>query len=142
MNDRFSPPIRKIDPYAGRICPATGREGRDGAEIGPTDLALGEWAAAGLDLPDLPAMRAWRHRRLVEHVVERGWAGILMVDPLNIRYATDSTNMQVWNMHNPFRACLVLADGHMVLWEYKGPKLNFLSRHNPLVAEWRSGASL
>jgi Xaa-Pro dipeptidase len=42
-----------------------------------------------------------------------------MFDPLNIRYATDSTNMQLWNTHNPFRACLVCADGHMVLWDYK-----------------------
>ncbi|MEL6335821.1 MAG: dimethylsulfonioproprionate lyase DddP [Pseudomonadota bacterium] len=142
MNDHFSPPARKIDPYAGKVCPSTGREGRDAAEIGPTDLALAEWAADGLALPDLPTMRAWRHRRLVEHVVERGYAGVLMFDPLSIRYATDSTNMQVWNMHNPFRACMVLADGHMVLWEYKGPQLDFLSRHNPLVSEWRSGASL
>ena len=42
-------------------------------------------------------------------------------------------------MHNPFRACLVLADGHMVLWDYKHAP--FLAAHNPLVAELRSGAS-
>ena len=47
--------------------------------------------------------------------------------------------MQVWNTHNPFRACLVLPDGHMVLWDYKHAP--FLAAHNPLVAELRSGAA-
>ena len=85
----------------------------DRVEIGPTQLAYNEWAAAGLILPDLPAMRAFRHKRLVDAVNTRGFGGILMFDPLNIRYATDSTNMQLWNTHNAFRACLVCADGYM-----------------------------
>ncbi len=67
-------------------------------------------------------------------------AGLLVFDPLNIRYATDSTNMQLWNTHNPFRACLICADGHMVLWDYKNAP--FLADHNPLVREVRSGADL
>ncbi len=62
-----------------------------------------------------------------------------MFDPLNIRYATDTTNMQLWNSHNPFRACLICADGHMVMWEYKNSP--FLTAFNPLVKEVRSGAS-
>jgi Xaa-Pro dipeptidase len=62
-----------------------------------------------------------------------------MFDPLNIRYATDTTNMQLWNSHNPFRACLLCADGHMVMWEYKNSP--FLVTFNPLVRELRSGAS-
>jgi Xaa-Pro aminopeptidase len=61
-----------------------------------------------------------------------------MFDPLNIRYATDSTNMQLWNTHNPFRALIVCADGYMVIWDYKNAP--FLSRFNPLVREQRSGA--
>jgi Xaa-Pro aminopeptidase len=62
-----------------------------------------------------------------------------MFDPLNIRYATDTTNMQLWNTHNPFRACLLCADGHMVMWEYKNSP--FLVTFNPLVKELRSGAT-
>ena len=65
---------------------------------------------------------------------------MLMFDPLNIRYATDSTNMQLWNTHNPFRAVLVCADGYMVIWDYKNAP--FLSTFNPLVREQRSGADL
>jgi len=63
-----------------------------------------------------------------------------MFDPLNIRYATDSTNMQLWNTHNPFRAVLLCADGYMVMWDYKNSP--FLSEFNPLVREQRSGADL
>ena len=63
-----------------------------------------------------------------------------MFDPLNIRYATDSTNMQLWNTHNPFRAVLLCSDGYMVIWDYKNSP--FLSEFNPLVKEQRSGADL
>jgi Xaa-Pro aminopeptidase len=72
--------------------------------------------------------------------VDRGYGGLLMFDPLNIRYATDSTNMQLWNTHNPFRAVLLCADGYMVMWDYKNSP--FLSEFNPLVREQRSGADL
>ncbi|MBD0865382.1 MAG: aminopeptidase P family protein, partial [Rhodobacteraceae bacterium] len=79
-------------------------------------------------------------RRLTRHIVDWGYAGLLMFDPLNIRYATDSTNMQLWNTHNPFRAVLLCADGYMVIWDYKSSP--FLSTFNPLVREQRSGADL
>ena len=130
---------RKIDPSRGATLADGSLNNQDRIEIGPTQLAFTEWGAAGLE-PNLQAMRAFRHARLTQAVVDHGLAGILMFDPLNIRYATDSTNMQLWNTHNPFRACLVCADGHMVLWEYKNAP--FLADHNPLVAEVRSGASM
>ena len=76
----------------------------------------------------------------MRHINERGYAGLLVFDPLNIRYATDSTNMQLWNTHNPFRALLICADGYMVIWDYKNSP--FLSKFNPLVKEQRSGADL
>ncbi len=131
---------RKIDPTRGAKLGDGTPNDQDRVEIGPTQLAFAEWEAAGLILPDLPTMRAYRHQRLVDAVNTRGWGGILMFDPLNIRYATDSTNMQLWNTHNPFRACLVCADGYMVLWDYKNAP--FLADFNPLVAEKRSGASM
>lgn len=130
---------RKIDPSRGATLADGSANDNDRVEIGPTPLAFAEWAAAGLALPDLPRMRAFRLQRLVAQLVARDIGGLLMFDPLNIRYATDTTNMQLWNSHNPFRACLVTADGHMVLWDYK--QAPFLAAHNPLVREIRSGAS-
>ncbi len=62
-----------------------------------------------------------------------------MFDPLNIRYATGSTHMQLWNTR-PFRAVLICADGYMVIWDYKN--MVFLSKFNSLVQEQCSGADL
>ena len=130
----------KIDPSQGvNLGDGTINDG-DRVEIGPTALAYAEWQDAGLILPDLTEMRKARHKRLTDAIVARGYGGLLMFDPLNIRYATDTTNMQLWNTHNPFRACLLCADGYMVLWDYKNAP--FLAQYNPLVRESRSGADM
>jgi Xaa-Pro aminopeptidase len=131
---------RKIDPSKGSILGDGTPNDNDRVEIGPTQLAFGEWDAAGLVLPNLQNMREYRWERLTQHIVDRRYGGLLMFDPLNIRYATDSTNMQLWNTHNPFRAVLLCADGYMVIWDYKISP--FLSAFNPLVRERRSGASM
>ncbi len=129
---------RKIDPSRGLMLGDGTPNNADRVEIGPTLLALREWEAADLELPDLPKMRDYRWRRLVDAINARGYGGLIVTDPLNIRYATDSTNMQLWNTHNPFRALLVCADGYMVIWDYKNGK--FLTQFNPLVREQRTGA--
>ncbi|MEO9683039.1 MAG: dimethylsulfonioproprionate lyase DddP [Tateyamaria sp.] len=131
---------RKIDPTRGAQLGDGTPNDANRIEIGPTEPAFAEWQAAGLALPNLAAMREYRWKRLTQHVVDRGYAGVLMFDPLNIRYATDSTNMQLWNTHNPFRAVLVCADGYMVIWDYKNAP--FLSSFNPLVREVRGSASM
>jgi Xaa-Pro aminopeptidase len=131
---------RKIDPSRGPTLGDGTPNDADRLEIGPTQLAFAEWAAAGLALPDLARMRKQRWQRLVDHIVARDYGGLLMFDPLNIRYATDTTNMQLWNTHNPFRAVLLCADGYMVIWDYKNSP--FMADYNPLVRESRSGASM
>lgn len=139
MTEHHAATRRKIDPARGdRLGDGTPND-NDRVEIGPTQAAFAEWAAAGLVLPDLARMREYRWRRLVEGIVARGYGALLLFDPLNIRYATDTTNMQLWNSHNPFRACMICADGHMVMWEYRNSP--FLVTFNPLVKELRSGAA-
>ncbi|MGC1503539.1 MAG: dimethylsulfonioproprionate lyase DddP [Sulfitobacter sp.] len=139
MNQHYSD-SRKIDPDKGSQLADGSPNDANRIEIGPTLLAHREWEAAGLILPNLEKMRRFRWERLTRHVTDRGYGGLLMFDPLNIRYATDSTNMQLWNTHNPFRAVLLCADGYMVIWDYKNSP--FLSEFNPLVREQRSGADL
>ncbi|MGC6484486.1 MAG: dimethylsulfonioproprionate lyase DddP [Candidatus Puniceispirillales bacterium] len=133
---------RKIDPSraSSRVKPDGSPDDNNRIEIGPTPLAFDEWAAAGLHAPNLAKMRQFHLDRIVGQLAKHDYAGVLLFDPLNIRYATDSTNMQLWNTHNAFRACLVTADGHMVLWDYKNSP--FLADHNPLVREVRSGAAM
>ncbi|XXK29688.1 dimethylsulfonioproprionate lyase DddP [Rhodobacteraceae bacterium nBUS_24] len=139
MNSHYSD-RRKIDPTKGSILGDSTPNDMNRVEIGPTQLAFREWENAGLTLPNLHKMRQYRWERLTQHIVDRDFGGLLMFDPLNIRYATDSTNMQLWNTHNPFRAVLLCADGYMVIWDYKNSP--FLSEFNPLVKEQRSGADL
>ena len=66
----------------------------------------------------LEKARAWRKRRLVEKVNEHDCAAILLYDPLNIRYALDVSNMQLWMTHNPSHYAMVCADGHGIAFEY------------------------
>ena len=44
-------------------------------------------------------------------------AAIVLFDPVNIRYATGTRNMQVWTMHNICRYSVVFASGECVLFE-------------------------
>ncbi|MIL09336.1 aminopeptidase P family protein, partial [Salmonella enterica subsp. enterica] len=131
--------IRKINPSAGATLADGTPNDLDRTEIGPTVLAFSEWEAAGLTLPNLPRMREYRWARMVAQVQAADYAALLLFDPMNIRYATDSTNMQLWNTHNPFRALLICADGHMVLWDYRNTE--FLSDFNPLITERRTGGA-
>ena len=131
---------RKIDPSRGATLGDSTPNDNDRMEIGPTRLAFAEWQEAGLTLPDLQRMREHRWKRLLQHIHERDYDALLLFDPLNIRYATDSTNMQLWNTHNPFRAVLLCADGHMVIWDYRDAL--FLSNFNPLIKERRTGAGM
>ena len=56
----------------------------DRVEIGPTPLAFDEWASAGLECPDLPAMRAYRWNKLTQAIVDRGLDGLLMLSLIHI----------------------------------------------------------
>ncbi len=104
-----------------------------------TALAFQEWADLGLTPPNLHKMREYRLKRIVDQLQARDLAGVLLFDPLNIRYATDSTNMQLWIAHNHARACFVSAEGYMILWDFHN--CEHLSAHLPLVKEVRNGAS-
>ena len=61
-------------------------------------------------------MRQDRLSRL-RHVLRDGdVAGALFFDPINIRYATDVSNMQVWCLHNPVRYLFLPTEGPTVLF--------------------------
>jgi Xaa-Pro aminopeptidase len=106
-------------------------------DLGPGELATGEWQALGLELPDVAAMRAWRLARVRALLAERDCAGIVVTDPINVRYATDSTNFQVWCLHNPVRYAFVATDGPVIVFDFHGSA--HLSAHLELVDEVRPG---
>ncbi len=107
--------------------------------LGPGAALESTWLAAGLELPDLGAMRSYRVDRTVEQLQRFGYDGAILMDPMNIRYVTDSTNMQLWVMHNAARYAWVGADGRVLLWDYMG--CEFLSGHHNGLHETRAATS-
>jgi Xaa-Pro aminopeptidase len=55
-----------------------------------------------------------------EQVVAHDCAAILMYSPINIRYAFDYTNMQIWSSREATRHALLFGEGPAVMHEYKG----------------------
>jgi Xaa-Pro aminopeptidase len=78
----------------------------------------------GFDLParlaeiDQPTLRAYRLQRVRAELARRDYAGALLADPMNIRYATGARNMAVWTMHAPGRYAFVATDGPVILFEF------------------------
>ena len=62
-------------------------------------------------------------------------AAIILFDPVNIRYATASRNMQVWTMHNFCRYALVFESGKVVMFEL--PSSMHLSVGLESISEFR-----
>jgi len=142
----FSGKPRKIMPFAGarettdlRHAARAKAAALNQHALGYGALAEAEWATAGADAPDLGAMRRYRLSRLRAELARRDYAGALFYDPVNIRYATDSTNMQLWVAHNPTRHCFVATDGPVVLFDYFS--CEHLSDHAGMVDEVRPAVS-
>ena len=89
-------------------------EDRDRIEVAPLGLDI----AARVAEIDQPRMRRERLARLRHELAKRDYAGALLSDPINIRYATGSRNMAVWTMHSPGRYAFVATDGPVVLFEF------------------------
>lgn len=81
------------------------------------------------------AARGYRLQRVREQLLASDCAAILLYDPVNIRYATDTSNMQVWTLHNFARYALVFAEGPVVLFEFHN--CEHLHEGNELLDEIR-----
>jgi len=83
--------------------------------------------------------RSWRKQRLVDAVNRHDCAAILLYDPVNIRYALDVSNMQLWATHNAFHYALIFADGYALDFEFMG--CEHLATNLETVQEVRPGIS-
>lgn len=150
---RFGSHRRKIAPFAPGDAPWTREEyeqlikesrakaaSQNQHVLGYGELADREWKEAGIPDPDLGAMRRYRLQRIHQQLHQRNLGGVILYDPVNIRYATDSTNMQLWVLHNATRFCFVSASGKVILFDYHASE--HLSDHSGMVDEVRSCLSL
>jgi Xaa-Pro aminopeptidase len=69
---------------------------------------------------DLRAVRLYRQERVRSEMAARDIGAVILSDPINIRYATGTRNMQVFSMRNaPSRYLLLTAD-RSILFEFTG----------------------
>ena len=66
---------------------------------------------------DERAIRAYRAERVRRELLRQEHEAVLVVDPVNLRYATGTRNMQVWTMHNIVRYALAFEHGPTVLFD-------------------------
>jgi len=67
---------------------------------------------------DMRDVRAYRLARVREQLRARDYAGCVLFDPVNLRYATDSRNMAVWTLHNAARYCFVATEGPVIVFDF------------------------
>ena len=72
---------------------------------------------------DLDSVRRYRLGRVRQALAKRDLAGIVLYDPVNVRYAVDATNMQIWCTHNEARYLYVPTEGPVRLFEFGGTDL-------------------
>lgn len=97
---------------------------KESSGVTPLARAARYTPAIGLDdtrgfQPDMARMRRYRLERVREMLARSDAAGIVLYDPINIRYATGARNMTVWTLHNAARCCFVATDGPVILFEYR-----------------------
>ncbi len=71
-----------------------------------------------ISLATLKKARAYRKQRIVGKLHEHDCAAILLYDPVNIRYALDISNMQLWTTHNAANSAVICADGHAIAFQF------------------------
>ena len=80
-------------------------------------------------------LRSYRLDRVKKKLEKNNIEACILFDPVNIRYALDTVNMSVYNMHNLTRYCFVPVNGPTILYEYFNCEI--LSKHLNLIDEIR-----
>ena len=84
---------------------------------------------------DFDKLRSYRLDRVKKELEKNNLEACILFDPVNIRYALDTVNMSVYNMHNLTRYCFIPVSGPTILYEYFNCEI--LSKHLNLIDEIR-----
>ena len=85
---------------------------------------------------DINLLRRERLQRLRSKLAESDCAGAVFFDPINIRYANDLSNMQVWCLHNPARYTFITTSGPVIAFEF--PSCGHTRSISLTVSGWSS----
>ncbi len=80
-------------------------------------------------------LRSYRLDRVKKELEKKNLEACILFDPVNIRYALDTTNMSIYNMHNLTRYCFIPVHGPVILYEYFN--CEGMSSHLNLINEIR-----
>ena len=86
---------------------------------------------------DFDRLRSYRLDRVKKELSKREIGACILFDPVNVRYALDTTNMSIYNMHNLTRYCFIPVSGPVILYEYFN--CEHLAKHLTLIDEIRQG---
>ena len=86
---------------------------------------------------DFDLLRSYRLERVKKELAKRDIGACILFDPVNVRYALDTTNMSIYNMHNLTRYCFIPVSGPVILYEYFN--CEHLAKHLTLIDEIRQG---
>ena len=84
---------------------------------------------------DFSKLRTYRLDRVKKELEKQNIEACILFDPVNVRYALDTTNMSVYNLHNLTRYCFVPVNGPTILYEYFG--CEYHAKHLNLIDEIR-----
>ncbi len=84
---------------------------------------------------DFKKLRSYRLDRVRNELKKNNIEACILFDPVNVRYALDTVNMSVYNMHNLTRYCFIPVDGPTILYEYFNCEI--LSKGLDLIDEIR-----
>ena len=84
---------------------------------------------------DFNKLRSYRLDRVKKELEKKNLEACILFDPVNVRYALDTANMSIYNMHNLTRYCFVPVNGPVVLYEYFNCEK--FSKHLNLIDEIR-----
>jgi Xaa-Pro dipeptidase len=84
-------------------------------------------------------LRSYRLDRVKKELEKNNLEACVLFDPVNVRYALDTVNMSVYNMHNLTRYCFVPVNGPTILYEYFN--CEGFSNHLNLIDEIRPAIS-
>ena len=84
---------------------------------------------------DFNKLRSYRLDRVKKELEKNKLEACILFDPVNVRYALDTVNMSIYNMHNLTRYCFVPVNGPVILYEYFNCEK--FSKHLNLIDEIR-----
>jgi Xaa-Pro dipeptidase len=95
-----------------------------------SELTTLDQLAAGEPI-DLAAVRSYRLGRVREQMAAHALDACVLLDPVNVRYATGARNMQVFHSRNPARYLFVPQSGPVILHEFAGRRRARDDRRGP-----------